>query len=94
MSLGLRDRCASCGLDHSHVEIGDGAAVPVLLLANLLLVALALWFHFSWGMPIWLNILICAPVAVAVVMWTSKFMKAFLYAQTYKHEAAQGRLSR
>ena len=93
-SLSFRERCAACGLDHSVADIGDGAVVPVMMVANLLVLGFALWLHFSLAVPVWLNAAVTVLLALLVVGWLSKAMKAWLYAQQLRHDAAPGRLER
>lgn len=93
-SLSFRERCAACGLDHSQADIGDGAVVPVMMVANLLVLGIALWMHFSLELPVWLNAAITVVLALLVVGWLSRAVKAWLYAQQLRHDAAPGRLDR
>lgn len=93
-SLSFRDGCPVCGLDHSHADIGDGAVVPVMMVANLLVLGFALWLHFSLGVAWWLNAVVTVLTALLVVGWLSRAVKAWLYAQQLRHDAAPGRLDR
>lgn len=93
-SLSFRDRCAACGLDYTAADVGDGAVVPVMMVANFLVLGLALWLHFSLAVPVWLNALVTIALALAVVGWLSRAVKAWLFAQQLRHDAAPGRLDR
>lgn len=92
-SLSLKETCPSCGLDHTAADVGDGAVVPVVLLGNILMVGFALWLHFSWQAPVWLTGVLTIVVAFLSLGWLIKFLKAWLYAQKLRHDAAPGRLS-
>ena len=93
-SLSFRERCAACGLDHAAADIGDGAVVPVMMVANLLVLGFALWLHFTLAVPVWLNAVVTVLLALLVVGWLSRAVKAWLYAQQLRHDAAPGRLDR
>ena len=93
-SLSLRPRCPVCKLDYDRADIGDGAVVPVMIVANLLVLAFAMWLHFSLEVSVWLNALVTVPAAVLVVGWLTRCMKAWLFAQQLRHDAAPGRLTR
>lgn len=92
--MGFKDRCPACGLDHTKADIGDGTVVPVMMLANLLVLALAMWLHFSVGLAVWLNALVTIVTALVVVGALTRTVKAWLYAQQFRHDAAPGRVTR
>ena len=93
-SLSFRERCAACGLDYGQADIGDGAVVPVMMVANFVVLGIALWLHFSLGAPWWIHVIVTLPLAVFVVGGLTRFMKGFLFAQQVRHDAAPGRLER
>ena len=93
-SLSLKEGCTACGLDYASADIGDGAVVPVMMLANFVVLGFALWLHFSLGAPWWVHLLVTLPFALLVVGGALRFMKGWLFAQQLRHEAAPGRLDR
>ena len=64
-----------------------------MMVANLLVLALAMWMHFSLEVPVWLNAILTVLIALVVVGGLTRYMKAWLYAQQVRHEAAQGRVT-
>ena len=75
-------RCNSCGLDLSWVDAGDGPAIFVILLADLLVVGFAVWVELTYQPSMWLHI------------WLMRFLKALLIALQYKHNASPGVIDR
>lgn len=89
-----KPRCVSCGLDFSWIDAGDGPAIFVILIADLLVVGLALWVELNYQPSVWLHILVFAPLGVAFTLWLMRFLKALLIALQYKHNASQGVIDR
>ena len=83
-----------CDFDYGRADIGDGTVVPVMMVANLLVLAFAMWLHFSLEVPVWLNAVVTVLVALVVVGGLTRAMKAWLFAQQVRHDASQGRLHR
>ncbi|MBA4799019.1 DUF983 domain-containing protein [Rhizobium rosettiformans] len=89
-----KTRCSSCGLDLSWIDAGDGPAIFVILLADLLVVGFAVWVELTYQPSVWLHILVFAPLGVALTLWLMRFLKALLIALQYKHNASQGVIDR
>ncbi len=89
-----RASCSSCGLDYSFIDAGDGPAIFVILLADLLVVGLAVWVEINYQPSIWLHILFFGPLAIGVSLWLMRVMKAWLIAMQYRHNASQGAIDR
>jgi uncharacterized protein (DUF983 family) len=86
--------CASCGLDYSFIDAGDGPAIFVILLADLLVVGFAVWVELTYQPSVWLHILVFAPLGVALTLWLMRMLKALLIALQYRHKAAPGVIDR
>ena len=65
-----------------------------MMVANLLVLGFALWLHFGLQVPVWLNAIVTVLVALVVVGGLTRAMKAWLFAQQLRHDAAPGRLDR
>jgi uncharacterized protein (DUF983 family) len=89
-----KQRCASCGLDYSFIDAGDGPAIFVILLADLLVVGFAVWVELTYQPSVWLHILVFAPLGVALTLWLMRTLKALLIALQYRHKAAPGVIDR
>ncbi|MBP1850307.1 DUF983 domain-containing protein [Rhizobium halophytocola] len=90
----LKPVCANCGLDYSFIDAGDGPVIFVILLADLIVVGLAVWTDITYQPPIWVHILIFGPLAIAVSLWLLRTIKAMLIALQYRHNAGQGTIDR
>ncbi|MBO3759158.1 DUF983 domain-containing protein [Ciceribacter sp. L1K22] len=90
----LKPRCANCGLDYSFIDSGDGPAIFVILLADLLVVGLAVWTELTFQPPVWVHFVAFGPLAIIVSLWLLRTIKALLVAMQYKHNASQGTIDR
>jgi uncharacterized protein (DUF983 family) len=64
--LSLRPRCAACGLDYGFADAGDGPAVFVILIVGFIVIGMVLWLQVNYAPPIWVHILLFAPLTVAL----------------------------
>ncbi|MCW0234617.1 MAG: DUF983 domain-containing protein [Ferrovibrio sp.] len=90
----LKPRCSNCGLDYSFADSGDGPAIFVILLADLIVVGLAVWTEINYQPPVWLHFVLFGPMAIFVSLWLLRTIKALLIALQYKNSAAQGTIDR
>jgi uncharacterized protein (DUF983 family) len=89
--LNLAPSCTGCGLDYSFADSGDGPAVFVCLLAGAVVCAEALWLDVAFALPIWLNLLICAPTIFIVSLALLRLLKGLLVALQYVNKAEEVR---
>ena len=87
-------KCSNCGLDYSFIDAGDGPAIFVILLVDLLVVGLAVWTEINYQPSIWVHILVFGPLAIVVTLWLMRTLKALLIGLQYRNNAAQGVLDR
>lgn len=90
----VRPRCNSCGLDYSFIDAGDGPVIFVILLADLLVVGLAVWTELTFQPPVWVHFVFFGPLAIGVSIWLLRTIKALLVAMQYKNSARQGTIDR
>jgi uncharacterized protein (DUF983 family) len=88
----LAASCRSCGLEFT--DPGDGAAMFVILIGNVLILAAALWFEFTFSPPFWLHLIIWLPLIIVFCVVSLRLIKGVLVALQYAHRAAEGRLER
>lgn len=88
----LKDRCAACGFDMSQFEVGDGPAIFVIMIANFLVMGMALWVEFTFEPPLWLHAILWLPVIAAICILCIRIFKGMLLAQQYRKDASQGML--
>lgn len=90
--LGVKDRCAVCGLDFAKADAGDGPAVFIMFIVGFVAVAIAFVAQFVFFAPIVVSFLIAGGVATILSLGLLRPFKAILIALQYRHKAEQGRL--
>ncbi|HEY1631990.1 MAG TPA: DUF983 domain-containing protein [Rhizomicrobium sp.] len=91
--LDVAPRCASCGLDFSKFDVGDGATVFVILIAGFVVTGGALIVEVKYSPPYWVHALLWLPAIAIIVLGGLRLMKAFLMIQQYRHQAREGRIA-
>ncbi|MCQ2005071.1 DUF983 domain-containing protein [Rhizobium sp. NRK18] len=92
--LSVKPRCASCGLDYSFADAGDGPAVFVILIVGFVVVGLALWMQVTYNPPFWVHLLLWVPLTIGLSLYLLRALKGVLISLQYKHKAAEGRIDR
>lgn len=92
--LGLKPRCAACGLDYAFADAGDGPAVFVILIVGFIVIGLVLWLQVNYAPPIWVHILLFAPLTILLSLLSLRWCKGILIALQYRNNASEGRLHR
>ncbi|RJF68524.1 DUF983 domain-containing protein [Rhodopseudomonas palustris] len=90
--LTLAPRCESCGLDYAFIDVGDGAAVFMILLGGAIVVGCALIVEVKYQPPFWLHAALWIPLVLATTLLPLRSMKALLIALQFHHKAQEGRL--
>jgi uncharacterized protein (DUF983 family) len=85
-------RCANCGLDYSFADSGDGPAVFVILIVGFIIIGMVLWLEVNYSPPIWVHILLFAPLTIALSLAALRWCKGILIALQYRNNAREGRL--
>lgn len=85
MSLTLKNKCETCGLDLAKNDSADGPAVFLIFVLGFLLVPLALLFEFTFHPPLWLHVIIWGIAALGITLGTLKPLKSYIIALQYKH---------
>ena len=83
--LGVRQACEVCGLDLSAQDAGDGPAVFAILFLGALVVALAALVEIKFSPPVWVHLLLWAPLVVIGAVAMLRPLKAGLIALQYRH---------
>lgn len=92
--LSLAPRCERCGVDFGFADAGDGPAVFVTLFAGFFVLGAALWVELAYEPPLWLHLVIFAPLTVVVCLGILRPLKGLLVAMQYSNRAEEGRLER
>jgi uncharacterized protein (DUF983 family) len=83
--LTVRDRCESCGFDLRANDVGDGAAVFVILILGFVVVGLALLIEAKFEPSIWVHVAIWPIVIFGGTIAMLRPLKATLIALQYRH---------
>ena len=90
--LSTGSRCANCGLDYSFADSGDGPAVFVILIVGFIVIGMVLWLEVNYSPPIWVHILLFAPLTIVLSLAALRWCKGILIALQYRNNAREGRL--
>jgi uncharacterized protein (DUF983 family) len=84
----VRPACASCAQDFRRYELGDGAVFFVIILANTLLMSLAVAVEFAASPPLWVHALLWIPLTFLLVFGLMRITKGWLLHKAYRLEQA------
>nr|WP_320143282.1 DUF983 domain-containing protein [uncultured Cohaesibacter sp.] len=88
--LKVGDQCDVCGLDYAFIDSGDGPAPFVIMIVGFIATGGLLYTEFTYEPPVWLQVIIWAPVATLLCLAFLYWLKGALIAQQYKTKAEQG----
>jgi len=77
--------CEVCGLDLSVQDAGDGPAVFAILFLGMLVVGLAALVEIKFSPPVWVHLLLWAPLILIGAVAILPPLKAGLIALQYRH---------
>jgi uncharacterized protein (DUF983 family) len=83
--LNVRQACEVCRLDLSAQDAGDGPAVFAILFLGMIVVGLAALVEINFSPPIWVHLLLWAPLIVVGAVAMLRPLKAGLIALQYRH---------
>lgn len=92
--LTIAPACSACGLDYSGFDVGDGAAALVILVVGAIVAGAALWTEFTFQPPIWVHIVLWAPLIAILTFAFLRLIKGALLVLQYRHKAGEGRVER
>ena len=90
--LTLRPSCDACGLDYAFIDVGDGAAIFIIMISGAIVVVAALIVEVKYQPPFWLHAALWLPLILATTLLPLRAMKALLIALQFHHKAAPGQL--
>jgi len=92
--LGVKPRCAVCGLDNSFADAGDGPAVFVILIIGFIVVGLALWLEVNYSPALWVHLMLWIPLSTVLSLALLRALKGLMIALQYRNKAAEGQIDR
>lgn len=87
--LTVRKTCATCNLDLSAHDSGDGPAVFIVLILGCVVVGLALWVETAFMPPYWVHAVLWPPLILAGSLGMLRPLKALMVALQYRHLSHQ-----
>lgn len=93
LTLQVRDRCERCGFSFAFADSGDGPAVFVIIILGFLMMGAALIVEFKMSPPLWLHVVLWAPLAFLLGFGLLRPMKSMLIALQYRNKAEEARLA-
>lgn len=90
--LTLRDECPHCGMDFSWADPGDGAVVPILLIAGFIVTGGAMYVELAYQPSYWIHLALWLPLGVLVPAGMIRPTKAMFITLQYANKAQEGRL--
>ncbi len=86
---GFAPRCQSCGLDYASFNVGDGPAAFLTMVIGALVLGVGLWLELAFELPLWLLLVLLAPIIAGATVWGLRVSKAALLAAEYQRGAAE-----
>lgn len=91
LSLGLADKCESCGLDLAVIDAGDGPAVFAIFILGFLILGGALIAEFVFRVPVWGHVLLWGLLTPLLALGLLRTLKATLAALQLRYKAREVR---
>lgn len=86
--LTVKPVCPSCNLDYEKIDAGDGPAVFVILILGFIVTGLALWVELKFAPPLWVHMVLWAPLILGGAILMLRPFKATLIALQFRHKAS------
>lgn len=86
---GFAPSCKQCGLDYSSFNVGDGPAAFLTMVIGGLVLGLGLWIQFTFEPPLWLLLVLLAPLIIGATIWGLRISKAALLAAEFQRKAVE-----
>ena len=86
---GFAPKCSSCGLDFQGFNVGDGPAAFLTMVIGGLVLGLGLWIQFTFEPPLWLLLVMLAPLVLGATVWGLRVAKAALLAAEFQRKAVE-----
>ena len=89
--LSFASRCEACGEDFELEDAGDGPAVFVILLVGIFVIPFALAFQLITNAPLWLTMLIWAPIITGACLALLRPLRGVMFALQWANNAKEVR---
>jgi uncharacterized protein (DUF983 family) len=88
-SLGLKEKCAACGLDFAFIDAGDGPAVFAIFILGFLILGGAMIAEFVFAVPVWGHVLLWGILTPLLALGLLKVLKGTLAALQFRYKARE-----
>ena len=82
--------CSNCRLDFGFIDSADGPAVFVILIIGFVVTGLAMMVEINFSPPLWIHMLIWAPLIIGLSIWALRICKGFMVALQYQADVVEG----
>jgi uncharacterized protein (DUF983 family) len=89
ISLGIADKCESCGLEYKFIDAGDGPAVFAIFILGFLVLGGALVAEFAFHVPVWGHVLLWGILTPVLALGLLRVLKATLAALQLRYKARE-----
>lgn len=89
--LEFATHCVACNRSFAMEDAGDGPAVFVMFITGFFIVPPAMIFHLVSDAPLWLTLLIFAPIIIVASIILLRLMRGVMFNLQYKHKAVEVR---
>ena len=82
-------KCQKCGLDYESFNVGDGPAAFLTMIVGALVVGLAFGVETAFEPPLWVHLVLWAPLILGATLWGLRVSKAALLAVEFRRKAVE-----
>ena len=87
--LSFASKCEACDEDFELEDAGDGPAVFVILLVGIFVIPFALAFQLITSAPLWLTILVWAPIITGACLALLRPLRGIMFALQWANNAKE-----
>ena len=86
------DRCASCALDFTQFNVGDGPAAFLTLIIGAIIAGSAITVELGFSPPFWVHVLLWPAITLGLILGSLRAAKGVMLTLEYRNAAGEGRL--
>jgi uncharacterized protein (DUF983 family) len=86
------DTCATCGVNFSRYNVGDGPAAFLIMGVGALILAGAILLHLTLAPPFWVHVVLWVPLTIGLTVAGLRVAKAVLLIIEHRKQAHEGQI--
>ena len=90
--ISFADNCATCALDFTQFNVGDGPAAFLIMIVGAVITIGAVSVELRFAPPFWVHILLWLPLTTLLVIGMLRIAKGVLITLEYRNRAREGRI--